>query len=109
MDVGVLVGVFVLVRVAMPVSVGVGDGPVGVGVTVSEGVEVNVGVEVPQLPCVKISSSPCDSPPALHSNCVNSEPVSRCTPTVALLRSDVGLPYTISKRLCPSYKRSSKS
>src|ERR1700757_5055249 len=74
------------------------------------GVPVGVGVGDAQGASVKLSCRPWDSPPVLHSNCVEREPVSRCTPTVALEPVlPVRLPYMISKLAVFSCRRTSKS
>lgn len=58
---------------------------VGVLVNVLVAVLVNVGVFVGQGGRVNVSMRPCDKLATLHENEVEWLPVSRCTPTVALL------------------------
>src|SRR6476469_8707341 len=72
---GVLVGVLV-----PPVTTGL----VGVLVRVTVLVTADVGVALPQAGREKVGFWPVDNPLALHSNWVMREPVSFCTPTVAL-------------------------
>ena len=86
-DVPVAVATEVFVRVAVAVGatevlVAVGAG--GVLVAVATGVLVATGVPVVQGGCWNVSINPALKPPVLHSNWVNREPVSFCTPTVAL-------------------------
>jgi len=84
--VDVLVGVFVdvLVRVGVLLATVI-EVLVAVAVRVVVAVEATVvAVLVAQAGREKVSFRPADKPPALHSNWVISEPVSFCTPTVAL-------------------------
>jgi hypothetical protein len=85
---GWVVAVLVLVATGGEVAVPVTMPTVGVLVRVvvaAGGVFVAVaGVPVAQAGRLNVSFCPADRPPVLHSYWVNSEPVSFCTPTVAL-------------------------
>src|SRR5438105_13670868 len=83
---------------------------VGVLVIVAVGtVGVVVGVLVGQVLVVNVSCSPALNDKVLHENCLKLPvPTPFCTPTVAPLPPAAMLPYTMSIRFCPSYRRASK-